>query len=109
MIGKVQSNTCLLVPFTGTQKKGRGRPRKYVGRFDQNDTNQYAEKAVLPGNISLFSAIVYSRTLGQNIKIVSAYHLSTDKKIGTFFSTDLQLSIVSLQIAELWHFILMQA
>ena len=41
VISKVQSNACLLVPFTGTQKKGRGRPRKYVGRFDQNDTNQY--------------------------------------------------------------------
>lgn len=91
-IGKVRSNAVLFTPYVGPKKTGRGRPKKYTGRFDPNDVNQYAEQITLEGSKRLLGAIVYSKALACNIKIVAIKN-GKKKSLTMFFSTDLALSL----------------
>ncbi len=93
VVGRLRSDAQLLVLYSGPKNKRKGRPRKYIGKFDKNDINQYTDGVTLQDGTRLLGAIVYSKALEQTIKIASIYNASGNKRLATFFSTDLKLSV----------------
>ena len=92
LISRFRTDADLYYLYTGQCKKGRGRPRKYTGKIDLKniDTNYFKLESQDKESI-IYSAIVYSKALKRNIKLVYQKLLKGKKSYLLFFSTDIAL------------------
>lgn len=93
IVSRLRDDADLNYKFIGKQKTGKGRPKKYDGKIDyKNLKENYFEKVQETENTIIYGAIVYSKSLKREIKIVTVYTKRKDKwshKI--YFSTDYNL------------------
>jgi len=97
IVGRLRNDANLRYQFTGKQKTGRGRKRKYADKVDVENIDRRKIRYCFDeaDDVQIFSGIVYSVSLQQLIRIV--YLQNYDQNgFGTthtiFFSTDLNLS-----------------
>lgn len=91
VISRLRDDADLQYIFSGEQKKGKGRNRKYDGKVDFKDLNlKYAGLVSELGNEKIYSLAVYSKSLKMNINIVIVYSKSSKGKWShkIYFSTD---------------------
>lgn len=78
VISRLRDDADLQYIFTGEQKKGRGRKRKYDGKIDFKELNSKHAKLVSElENEKIYSLEVHSKSLNMNLNIVIVY---TDKR-----------------------------
>lgn len=85
--------------FTGQQKKGRGRPRKYIGLVDPNNIDtDYFDFVLDDDEKTVHTAIVYSKSLDANVKVVHVVYKSSKKKkiYKLYFSTDTKMDAIDI-------------
>ena len=91
-IGKLRKDANLKILYTGLQKKGPGRPRKFVGKCNINELDGFSFDQEVDDDIKLYSGIFWHASLERNIKVVAAVKEKNGKRgIALFFSTDLEL------------------
>jgi hypothetical protein len=97
VVGRLRNDANLRYQFTGQQKTGRGRKRKYADKVNVENIDRRRIKFCFEDDVDvdIFSGIVYSVSLQRQIRIV--YIQNYDQKgIGKshaiLFSTDLNLS-----------------
>jgi len=100
-IGKLRCDANLKILYTGEQKGGRGRPKKFECKckidklqgfsFDREFENENGSK------IELYSGIFYHVSLERNVKVVAA-RCVREKKVGTalLFSTNTSLDALKI-------------
>jgi hypothetical protein len=91
-IGKLRCDANLKIPYVGEQKGGRGRPKKFAGKCNINELQDFSFVCDVGDKIKLYSGIFYHASLGKMIKVVAVRYIHDDK-IGTalLFSTNLLL------------------
>jgi hypothetical protein len=91
-IGKLRCDANLKILYTGEQKKGRGRPKKFAGKCNLDALQGFAFEGDVDDKIKLYSGTFYHVSLEQKIKVVAVRYTLKDK-VGTalLFSTDLNL------------------
>ena len=93
VISRLRDDADLQYIFTGEQKKGRGRKRKYDGKIDFNELNSKHAKLVSElEDEKIYSLKVHSKSLNINLNVVIVY---TKGSMGKwthkiYFSTDLE-------------------
>ena len=93
VVSRLRDDADLQYIFTGEQKKGRGRKRKYDGKVDFKQLNpKYAKLVSELENEKIYLLEVYSKSMDLNLNIVIVYTKgSKDKWIHKiYFSTDLK-------------------
>ncbi len=106
MISKLKSNAHLILPYTGEQKKGRGRPKKYDKKLVYS---KIPEEALIPlpkdhklnkPNIKVWALNVYADTMRTHlIKVIIIQKTNPEsKQVGQtiLFSNDLTIDPVQL-------------
>jgi hypothetical protein len=103
IIGKMRNDANLRYLFTGEQS-GKGRPKKFDGKFDINDMSRLSyegevEDKETKENIALYSGIVHSTLLDMPVKIV-VLEIQREKKVSRIilFSLDLELSATDIYL-----------
>ena len=93
LCSRLRDDADLQYIFTGLQKKGRGRPKKYGGKVDYEALNlEVFTKTSECENTKTYSAIVYSKSFKRNINVVVMYTKRKTKWVHKiYFSTDLNL------------------
>lgn len=93
IISRLRDDADLQYIFTGQQKRGKGRSRKYDGKLDFENLNPKYAKLVsdLEGE-KIYSLIVYSKSLKMNVNIVVVYSKNSKGRCShkIYFSTDLE-------------------
>lgn len=96
-IGKLRSDANLKILYTGEQKKGRGRPKKFYGKCNIKELQGFAFERDIDDETKLYSGIFYSPSLERTIKVVAAVQTKKNKVgIALFFSTDLSLDAIKI-------------
>ena len=92
LISRFRNDADLYYLYTGERRKGPGRPRKYTGKVDFKniDTNYFKLESQDKESI-IYSAVVYSKALKRNIKLVYQKLLKGKKSYLLFFSTDITM------------------
>ena len=92
-IGKLRCDANLKILYTGKQKKGPGRPKKFAGKCNINELQGFSFECNVDDKIQLYSGVFYHASLERNIRVVAVRYLRKNK-IGTalLFSTDLHLA-----------------
>lgn len=103
IIGKMRSDANLRFLFTGEQS-GRGRPKKFDGKFDIDDLSRLSfEGKILDKETkearALYFGIVHSVVLDMLVKIV-VLEIKREKKVARviLYSTDLELSATDIYL-----------
>jgi hypothetical protein len=96
-IGKLRCDANLRLLYTGKQKKGPGRPKKFAGKCNINELQGFLFDCFVNEKIELHSGIFYHQALGRKIKVVAVRYIH-ENKIGTalLFSTDLFLDSLKI-------------
>jgi len=96
-IGKLRCDANLKLLYTGEQRKGRGRPRKFAGKCNINELQGFSFNCDVDDKTKLYSGIFYHPALGRNVKVVAVRYVQEDK-IGTalLFSTDMILDALKI-------------
>jgi len=93
VISRFRKDADLKYIYYGERTGGRGAPKKYTGKIELKNIDKNYFKLISDNEKStVYSAIVYSKGLKRNIKLV--YEQLKDKKNNSyllFFSTDLEL------------------
>lgn len=91
-IGKLRCDADLKILYTGERRKGRGRPKKFAGKCNINELQEFSFISEVDDKIKLYSGIFYHTSLGRMVKVVAVRYVH-DNKIGTalLFSTNLIL------------------
>jgi hypothetical protein len=96
-IGKLRVDANLRMLYTGEQKKGRGRPKKFAGKCKINELLGFTYERDFDGETKLYSGIFYSPSLERIIKVAAAVKQEKNKSgIAIFFSTDLVLDTIKI-------------
>lgn len=93
VISRLRDDADLQYIFTGEQKKGRGRKRKYDGKIDFKELNSKHAKLVSElEDEKIYSMEVHSKSLNMNLNIVIVYTKGSKGKWThkIYFSTDLE-------------------
>jgi len=94
LVSRLRDDADLMYLFSGEKTGKKGRPRKHNGKIDWADLNQ-ENFDVLNSDpqITVYSAIVYSKSFKRNIKIACEFTTSEKGKVThkIYFSTDLQM------------------
>lgn len=93
VVSRLRDDADLQYIFTGEQKKGRGRKRKYDGKIDFKQLNpKYAKLVSELEDEKIYLLEVYSKSMDMNLNIVIVYTKgSKDKWMHKiYFSTDLK-------------------
>ncbi|MGB1270322.1 MAG: transposase, partial [Flavobacteriaceae bacterium] len=93
-VSRLRDDAALQYNFVGSQKKTRGRPKKYDGKVDYKQLNGLYMKKIKSDLVSkLYQGVVFSKALKRDINLVVAYTKKKGKwKHKLYFSTDLELS-----------------
>ena len=90
MIGRLRDDANLKYLYNGSEKKGRGRPRKYAGKISIKNIDKRRFKLVRDAaECRIYWAKVYSVGLGRQISLAYVEYLDADKVITKlYFSTN---------------------
>ena len=93
VVSRLRTDAYLQYLFTGKQKKGRGRPRKFAGKIDYNNLDlNYFNIAHESEKSKVLQAKVHSKSLKRIINLVIVYTKSKGKwTYKLYFSTDINL------------------
>lgn len=94
VVSRLRTDAYLQYLFTGVQKKGRGRPRKFDGKIDYNnlDMNHFT-LIEQTQDYKVLNACVHSKSLKRLINLVIVFTKRKGKwSYKLYFSTDLDLS-----------------
>lgn len=96
-IGKLRCDANLKILYIGEQRKGRGRPKKFAGKCNINELQNFSFHSDVDDKIKLFFGIFYHTSLDRMVKVVAVRYVH-DNKIGTalLFTTDLYLDVVKI-------------
>jgi hypothetical protein len=98
LVTRLRDDANLFYKFTGEQKAGRGRPKKYDGKIDFSTINKnYFEVYQSDSLIQTYCGVVYSKSLKTDVLVAIVYTCKNGKwthKI--YMSTDLNLSCKNL-------------
>jgi hypothetical protein len=91
-IGKLRCDADLKIIYTGERKKGPGRPKRFVGKCNVSELQEFTFERDIDDKTKLYSGIFYHASLERKIKVVAVRYIHKDT-IGTalLFSTDLGL------------------
>jgi len=96
IVSKMRNDANLNYLYEGPQKKGRGRHKKYNGKVDVKNIDKSRFKLCLEEEgLRVYSAIVYSVSLKQKVRIAYVQQLKKGTPSGKYailFSTDLELN-----------------
>jgi Transposase DDE domain len=94
VIGKLRCDADLRILYTGEQKSGPGRPKKFAGKCKIDDLEGFSFEHDVDEKTKLYSGMFYHASLEREIKVVAVRH-EHNEKIGTvlLFSTDLSLAV----------------
>ncbi len=98
LISRLRNDADLMYLYYGEPTGKRGRPKKYDGKIDLKDIDRKYFKLVLSNDqTAVYTAIVYSKGLKRNIKLVYEQPKSErNKSYLLFFSTDLELGALEV-------------
>jgi hypothetical protein len=97
VIGKLRRDADLKILYNGAQKKGRGRPRKFVGKCNVNELEGFDFDQEVDDNTKLYSGVFWHVSLERNIKVVAVVKEENGKHgIALLFSTDLELETLKV-------------
>ena len=98
LISRLRNDADLMYLYYGEPTGKRGRPKKYDGKIDLKDIDRKYFKLVLANDqTAVYTAIVYSKGLKRNIKLVYEQPKSErNKSYLLFFSTDLELGALEI-------------
>jgi DDE family transposase len=85
--------------FKGLQSKGRGRPKKYAGKIDaKNIDKDYFELISKSDDELIYSAIVYSKSLKRDVKLVHVTYKNSKGKESykLYYCTDINLEALDV-------------
>lgn len=94
LISRFRDDADLKYLFLGTPSGKKGRPRKYSGKVDpKNIDKEYFELIDQNEEETIYSAIVYSKSLKRNIRLVHVTYTNSKGKQShkLYFSTDTEL------------------
>ncbi len=94
LVSRLRDDADLKYLFSGEKTGKKGRPRKHDGKIDWADLNQeYFEVLNSDSQVTVYSAIVYSKSFKRNIKIACEFTTSDKGKVThkIYFSTDLKM------------------
>lgn len=94
LVSRLRDDADLKYLFSGEKTGKKGRPRKHDGKIDWADLNQeYFEVLNSDPQVTVYSAIVYSKSFKRDIKIACEFTTSEKGKVThkIYFSTDLQM------------------
>jgi len=98
-IGKLRSDANLKILYTGKQKNGPGRPKKFVGKCKIKDLQGFTFEQDLDTETKLYSGFFYSPSLERKIKVVAVVQTKKNKiGIALCFSTDLTLDAFKIYL-----------
>ena len=91
-IGKLRCDADLKILYSGEQKKGCGRPKKFVGKCKLSELQDFTFERDIDDKTKLYFGTFYHVSLERKIKVVAVKYTHKDT-IGTalLFSTDLDL------------------
>jgi hypothetical protein len=94
VISRFRHDVRLQYRFIGTQKKGRGRPRKFAGLVDKENLDMNHFKIVFQSNnTQIYNTVVYATALKRFVNLVLVRTKRKNKwSRKLYFSTDLELS-----------------
>ena len=98
LISRLRNDADLMYLYYGEPTGKRGRPKKYDGKIDLKEIDENYFKLVLVNDqTSVYTAIVYSKGLKRNIKLVYEQPKGRkNKSYLLFFSTDLELDALEI-------------
>jgi hypothetical protein len=94
LISRLRDDADLKYLFYGEKTGLKGRPRKYDGKINWANLNKdYFQITQVDTQITVYSAIVYSKSFKRNIKIACEFTTSEKGKVTRkiYFSTDLEM------------------
>jgi hypothetical protein len=94
LISRLRDDADLLYLYKGGPTGKKGKPRKYAGKIKlDNIDKDYFEKIVINEETTIYSAVVYSKSLKRNIKLAYTQYISEKGKVSykLYFSTDLEM------------------
>lgn len=96
-IGKLRCDANLKFLYTGEQKKGPGRPKKFAGKCNIDKLEGFNFECNIDETTKLYFGIFYHVSLEREIKVVAVQYQKRNS-IGTalLFSTDLSLEAVKI-------------
>jgi len=101
LISRFRDDADLKYLFTGTQSGKKGRPRKYAGKINpENIDKNYFELIEQSEESTVHSAIVYSKSLKCNIKLVHVIFVNKKgkEKYKLYFCTNTETEIKAIDI-----------
>lgn len=99
LISRLRDDADLWYLYRGKATGKRGRPKKYVGKIDhQNIDEGYFELISYDEGSLTYSAVVYSKSLKRNIKLVHVVYLGKKGKRvhKLYFSTDTNIDAIDI-------------
>jgi len=104
LISRLRDDADLRYLFLEAPSEKRGRPKKYAGKMDpQNIDKQYFELIHRNDEATIYSAIVYSKALKRNIRLVHVTYINSKGKQNhkLYFSTDSEMA--PMDILDYYH------
>lgn len=95
LISRLRDDADMYYIYNGPKKPGKGRPNKFAGKINVNNINkEYFVLNSFDKDSHVYSAIVYSKALKRNIRIVFVEYMANGEKKShkIYFSTDTELN-----------------
>ena len=99
LISRLRDDADLKYLYLGPPTGKKGRPRKYAGKIDvANIDEDYFELIQQNQETTVYSAVVYSKALKRNIRLVHVTYTSDKGKLTRklYFSTDTQMEALEI-------------
>jgi len=100
IISRLRDDANLKYIYNGAKSKGRGRPRKYLGKVNTKKIDKRIfKKKYEDTNMIIYGAIVYSVSLKRKIKVAYVEFLDDSNKVSftkLFFSTDTDMDAIDI-------------
>ncbi|MBW6533658.1 MAG: transposase [Mariniphaga sp.] len=99
LISRLRDDADLKYLYLGTPTGKRGRPSKYAGKvITENIDTNYFELIEQNQEATVYSAVVYSKALKRNIRLVHVTYASNKGKLirKLYFSTDTQMAALEI-------------
>ena len=92
-ISRLRDDSVLMYKYSGNRTGKQGAPKKYNGKIDvKNIDIKYFSLDLCAIDISIYSAVVYSKAFKRDIKLAIAIFYKAEKEVARklYFSTDLE-------------------
>jgi len=99
VISRLRDDADLMYIYQGNPTGKRGRPKKYIGKVDNNNIDkEYFDLVKQDDDSTIYSANVYSKSLKRTVKLVYVEFINSKNKMTRklYFSTDLNISALDI-------------